>query len=488
MSGEFEIDRIDAAGRLGSLSLPTVESTIRTPALLPVINPNKRTLSASALVDEFDPQALITNAYVIYQDDTLRERALDAGVHGLLDVSCPIMTDSGSFQLAEYGDIDVDNHTIVTFQCDIGSNIVTPIDIPTPPDESASTTEADLEVTHERIDEARSLVGSDRLLSAPVQGSTHPDLRRQAGRQTRALAGDIYPIGAVVPLMESYRLADLVDVVVAAKRGLGPDAPVHLFGAGHPMMFSLAVALGCDLFDSAAYALFARDDRYLTPAGTEHLDELSNLPCPCPVCVAESPDSLRDADDARRERLLARHNLHVSFAEMRRIRQAIASGTLFELLERRARAHPAMLTGYRRLLDHDDYLERRDPSVKGAFMYLSTESALRPEVGRHHRRLRSMNPSGTIGLAMDDTEIDATVDERWSFVPPFGPVPPGIEHTYPVSGEMPDRLDRAAIRAGVEGIAALLDGANDLNIILRLPSEVDPPRSLPANVRLLDDT
>ncbi len=59
--------------------------------------------------------------------------------------------------------------------------------------------------------------------------------------------------------MEAYRFSDLVEVVMAAKKGLGPGAPVHLFGAGHPMVFALAAAMGCDLFDSAAYALFARE-------------------------------------------------------------------------------------------------------------------------------------------------------------------------------------------------------------------------------------
>jgi len=79
--------------------------------------------------------------------------------------------------------------------------------------------------------------------------------------------------------------------VRAAKRGLDPDAPVHLFGAGHPMMLALAVAAGCDLFDSAAYALMARDGRYLTVSGTEHLEDMEYFPCSCPVCASTRPRS-----------------------------------------------------------------------------------------------------------------------------------------------------------------------------------------------------
>lgn len=43
------------------------------------------------------------------------------------------MTDSGSFQLSKYGDIDVSNKEIIEFQEKIGSDIGTSLDIPTPP-------------------------------------------------------------------------------------------------------------------------------------------------------------------------------------------------------------------------------------------------------------------------------------------------------------------------------------------------------------------
>lgn len=461
MSADFEVRHGDGAARLGELPVPGYDRSIETPALLPVINPNITVLPAADIVAEFDPEALITNAYVIYQSDELRERALAGGVHGLLEVDLPVMTDSGSFQLAEYGSISVTNDEIVRFQVDIGSNIVTPVDLPTPPDGSGEQARQELQTTTDRIDEARELVGDEHLLSGPVQGGGHPQLRERAGREARGTDADVYPIGAVVPLMEAYRFDDLVDTVIAAKRGLGPDVPVHLFGAGHPMMFTLAVALGCDLFDSAAYALYARDGRYLTPTGTYRVDDLDVLPCACPVCVDHDTDDL-----AAGERLLARHNLYVSFAEMRRIKQAIRQGSLFELLDIRARSHPDLLDGYRRLLEYDAYLERHDPSVKSTFMYVSAECANRPEVYRHHWRLRDWRPEGDVLLAPEGVEVDGQFDARWELVPPFGPVPPGLEHTYPLSAELPERLDGSAYQQAVEGIRALVQGSEDATYTL----------------------
>jgi len=133
MRDHFEIRDADAAGRIGRLEIPRADRTVETPALMPVINPNMLTIEPSRLESEFGVDILITNSYIIRQTERLRKRALDEGLHELLDFGGAIMTDSGSFQLSEYGEIDVTTEEIVQFQYDIGSDIGTPVDIPTPP-------------------------------------------------------------------------------------------------------------------------------------------------------------------------------------------------------------------------------------------------------------------------------------------------------------------------------------------------------------------
>jgi predicted AAA+ superfamily ATPase len=54
---------------------------------------------------------------------------------------------------------------------------------------------------------------------------------------------------------------------------------------------------------------------------------------------------LRALPQQPQEEQLARHNLHVSMAELRRVREAIRQGRLWELVERRCRSHPARLEG-----------------------------------------------------------------------------------------------------------------------------------------------
>jgi len=468
MRDHFEIRDADGAGRIGKLAVPRADRTVETPALLPVINPNMLTIEPSRLESDFDVEILITNSYIIRQTDHLREQALDEGLHEMLDFGGAIMTDSGSFQLAEYGEIEVTTEEILQFQSEIGSDIGTPVDIPTPPDVSRQQAESDLEITEQALADAEAIDVGEMLINAPVQGSTYSDLREQAGRAAAATDLDVFPIGAVVPMMNNYRYADLVEAVAAAKRGLSADCPVHLFGAGHPMMLALAVALGCDLFDSAAYALYARDDRYLTVSGTHHLDDLDYFPCSCPICATHTPAELRSEADTPRERLLAEHNLHVTFEELRRIKQAIRSGDLLELVDRRARGHPAMYDGYRALLDHADQLEAEDPVSKGTFFYTSSEGARRPEVLRHHQRLDRLSTPDRLLLTEAGAPDSDEYDEAWRVLPPFGPFPRELSDSYPFTAAVPERADRGGQLAAADGVRALVDANPDTEFTLAI--------------------
>jgi 7-cyano-7-deazaguanine tRNA-ribosyltransferase len=464
MRDQFEVRSWDAAGRLGDLTVPRAGVTVRTPALMPVINPNLQTVAPGRLDDEFGAEILITNSYIVYTTDDLRERAEEEGLHELLDFEGAIVTDSGSFQLAEYGEIDVTTEEIVRFQREIGSDVATPVDVPTPPDASREQTREELATTEQALADAARVDTGEMLVNAPVQGSTHPDLREQSARTAAASDHDVFPIGAAVPLLNDYRYADLVEVVLAAKRGLDADCPVHLFGAGHPMMLALAVAAGCDLFDSAAYALYARDDRYLTVAGTRALDEIEAFPCSCAVCADHTPADLRGRDDEPRERLLAEHNLHVTFAEMRRIRDAIRRGRLLELVERRARGHPGLLDGYRTLLDHVEQLERTEPAAGDSFFYVSAESARRPAVRRHHDRLRELSTPDRLLCSEYDEPTHHSYDAVWRLRPPFGPFPRALASTYPLTATVPEQTDTAAERAAAAGVAALADANPETQI------------------------
>jgi 7-cyano-7-deazaguanine tRNA-ribosyltransferase len=462
MPDRFEILHKDLAGRIGRLS--TLHGTVETPLLMPVINPHLPLIPPDELAS-MGAEMVITNSYIINQDPDLREGAIEQGLHHLLGFPGPIMTDSGAFQLSVYGDIDVLPLEILDFQFAIKSDISVPLDIPTPPDVSRERAESELNITEERLQEAAALKRA-ALLAGPVQGSTYPDLRERAGRFARELGFDLYPIGGVVPLMEAYRFRDLVDVVVSAKKGLGSGVPVHLFGAGHPMIFALAAAMGCDLFDSAAYALYAREGRYLTVQGTRKLEEMKHLPCSCPVCLKYTQQELMDSPQRSRE--LARHNLYVSLQEIKLVRQSIRDGSLWDLLETRCRSHPRMLDGLKQLASYGDWLEGLDSASKSTFFYLSPESASRPEVIRHGRRIERISLKGEVLITDDPNANPSGYDNVLNFKPPFGPYPTQLSETYPFNAEVPAEADDAAIDRAVRITRRLIEANPDARFTFRL--------------------
>ena len=448
----FEIKSKDNMGRVGVLK--TKHGNVKTPALMPVIHPRKQAID----VGKYGADIVITNAYLIYKDEKLKQKAIDEGLHKLINFDGPIMTDSGSFQLSVYGDVEITNREVIEFQELIKTDIGTSLDIPTAPFVERQKAEEDLEITLKRAREAvdyKKEKNMEMLLNSVVQGSTFLDLRRKCASELSKLDADLYPIGAVVPLMESYHYKDLVDVVMNSMSELADDRPRHLMGAGHPMIFALCVAMGCDLFDSAAYILYAEDDRLLSVRGTYKLENLTEMPCSCEVCSKYTPDDLRAMPKEQRRDLIAQHNLYVSFAELRLIRQAIYEGSLMELVEERCRAHPALLEAVRHLGNYSEDLEKYNPrSKKSAFFYTGPESLYRSEVIRHMQKLRQMPKkknlvilppnrkpyskffSGKLGdfyIYGDEKDCDLENTDFMVLDIPFGLIPLEIDELYPLS-------------------------------------------------------
>ena len=383
----FEIRDRDAAGRIGKFI--TKHGVVTTPTLLPVINPNKMIITPKEMKKQFGTEMVITNSYIIRNDQKLREKALHDGLHKLIDFDGPIMTDSGTFQSYVYGKIDVDPIEIVEFQRKIGSDVGTILDVFGTPDQTKTTARNGVNETIKRAKKSIP-VKQDMMLACTVQGSIYPDLRETCAQELSCLDADFFPIGGVVPLMENQRYTDLVRCILAAKKGLNPSKPVHLFGAGHPIVFPLAVALGCDFFDSSAYVKYAYDQRLIFSWGTEKLERLTELPCSCPVCTSFTAGELRalKPEDCIRE--IARHNLYVSFAEIKKIRNAIIDGTLWELVEQQATANPYLLDSLKELRnkEHKQWLEQFEPiSTQRAVFYTGDHTIHRPIIYRLHERI-----------------------------------------------------------------------------------------------------
>ena len=341
--GLFEITNRDGAARIGRIH--TKHGVITTPMLLPVINPNLRTIEPREMWEKYGIEALITNSYVIWKHEDLRTTALSDGIHSLIDFPGAVVTDSGTFQSYVYGDVEVGPEEIVAFQRDMGVDIGTMLDVFGRPDMTREQLENSVQETADRAEPSLSVAGSDMLLNGPIQGGTHADLRAESSllmgsAESEGRGFAVHPIGGIVPLMEQQRYQELFEILLASKSNLPPDRPVHFFGCGHPMLFPMAIALGVDLFDSAAYAIFARDDRLLTPDGTVKLGDIQEWPFNSHALFGTTPQEVREMDRDERSVILAKHNLEVTQSELARCREAIRNGTIWELAEKRSHASP----------------------------------------------------------------------------------------------------------------------------------------------------
>ena len=341
--GLFEVTARDGRARLGKLH--TKHGILETPTLLPVINPNIRTVEPREMWDRYGIGALITNSYIIWKHQHLKDKALVDGVHELLDYPGVIMTDSGTFQSYVYGDVEVGVEEIVEFQRSIGVDIATMLDVFSRPDmkhsEVASAVDETLQRSQISIDTAK-----ETMLNGPIQGGLFADLRQKSATEMGRLDFSIHPIGGIVPIMEQHRYRDYAKVMLSTLPFLPSNRPVHMFGCGHPMLFPMSIALGADLFDSAAYALFARDGRILTPWGTERLAVLQEWPIMMPCISSLTPEDVRKLDKQQRMAILAKYNLEITLAELSRCRQAIREGNIWRLVEQRSHQHPALRDAY----------------------------------------------------------------------------------------------------------------------------------------------
>lgn len=434
-------------GRTGTIR--TKSGAFTTPHMFPVLDPNDQILSQE-FFDRVGIRAVMTNAYLLGRGRRGKELS---DVHEILNYDQTVATDSGAYQILEYGQVGVKPAEIIDYQEKINTDIGIILDVPTGFRSDPRRARWTVDETIRRADEALQLITrKDILWVGPVQGGVHLKEVERSARQMSKRDFSIYALGSPTELMETQRYDMLVDMIVTAKQSLPPGKPFHLFGAGHPALFPFLVALGCDLFDSAAYALYARTGRYLTPEGTLLLEDIEEFSCSCPSCVDASPAEIRRLKPAGIERRLVQHNVWVCFSELRRAREAIRRGRLWELLELRAYAHPALKKCFSRICHYASLLERYTPAVKphGIF-YFGQASDRRPEIARYQSRISNVEVKGGKVVVLlpgrwrrpfhDDPryqsvarmfENQTTVSICFYSVA-YGPVPLELDETFPIA-------------------------------------------------------
>ncbi|MEM1889180.1 MAG: tRNA guanosine(15) transglycosylase TgtA [Pyrobaculum sp.] len=439
----FEIEAKDLGGRVGRLY--TKSGAIHTPALFPVVDPRRQEVPID-VIDKYFKQ-IITNSYFVY-------RLTNGGhvnIKNLLKWSGVVMTDSGAYQILKYGTVDVDPNEILLYQSKIGSDIGVILDLPFDYEEPYRSAVLKVEETIRRAKAASVWKYKlNMLVVAPIQGGLYNDLVIRSTKELSKLNFDVFAIGSPTTLLEEYRFDQVLKIALEVKFNLQREAPLHLFGAGHPLVLPFAVAIGVDLFDSASYILYARDDRIILRDRTLRLDDVKTdyLPCSTKLCY-KSVDELREMPREERTLLIAEHNLAILREELLEIKQRIYEGTLWEYLEMKSRCHPSLYRFLKDLRRYRKLLEKFDPETHprphGLIFYGDTSSS-RPEPYRHWNRLEEVyTPRRKAVVIRTETK---PYNKSWEYTylksiakdlhvlfydPIFGVVPEELAEIYPLS-------------------------------------------------------
>ncbi len=455
---KWEILDTDAMGRIGKLEINGKE--MDTPNLFPVLHPYKNIISSSEF-KKLGAQCVFTNSYIIHQNANVKEQVLKRGLHRYLEFDGIIATDSGAFQQYIYNntDFEINAEEIEKFQELIRSDFPVILDLPVQPNDDYNTAKKKIITTIERarnnIDRRTNL---DCTWFGPIHGAKYLDLLEFSTVEMSKLDFGVLALGGLVKYFLNYRYDLVLKALLTVKKAAISNRPLHLFGLGLPQFFSLAILCGCDLMDSAAYVLYAKENRYFTlSTGTKQLDELKEFPCICPICLDYTPKELKSLDKVKRTELLAKHNLYVSFAELRTIRQAIKEGNLWELVEQRIRSHPALVNALKSIKDNLVLFEIHEKTYKPhGRLFVSSDSVNRPLIYRYVLKLNlSYRPPTGGKLLIILPELDVKVEyspsiKKWlkninenSIIPRkllhvvflsdfFGIIPLELSYTFPM--------------------------------------------------------
>ena len=373
----FEIKYSDLAGRIGILH--SNHGKIETPAYVPVIHPVKQTIPTKK-IREMGFDLVITNAYITMK--RYGEDAIKRGIHDVIGFDGAIMTDSGGYQVLEYGDVDIAPPDMADFERKIMTDFAIPLDKPT--GYGLSKKIAKSYVNQTLKDSKKTLESrkdNGQIWLGPIQGGEHQELVKSSTKHLIDYGFPMLALGSPVEFMESYEYKLLASMIITAKKQIPNNIPLHLFGAGHPLTIPLAVALGCDTFDSASYILYAKHDRYIEEDKTAHLADIKHFSCLCEVCTKFKPKEILSLKSEDKINKIALHNLFAIKSEVDRVKESIMQGRLWEYVMMKMRAHPKLFEAIDVFIKNSDFFLSTTPKFKKRAIFLfSKEDQYRPEI------------------------------------------------------------------------------------------------------------
>ena len=375
--------------RTGLLELP--HGSVQTPVFMPVgTNATVKAITNEQLED-LGVNLILGNTYHLFLRPGLEVLEQSGGLHSFMSWEHNILTDSGGFQifsLAPFRKVEeqgvifrshIDGsrfqltpEDVVDIQRVLGSDILMPLDLCTPPGIGEKEALEAVERTTRWAQRSKTRwLTSDPAVAGQlfgiIQGNFYADLRKRSAEQLLELQLPGYAIGGL-SVGESF---SVFRDTLALSAELIPDPyPRYLMGVGTPEYILEAVEQGIDMFDCVFPTRTARNAQAFTSRGPLSLKteavKLDRQPidpeCSCPICRRYSRDYLRHLFKTKEilaAMLTTRHNLAFIQELIVSIRRSIREGTF-------PRFKASYLERYGRRAERSSRQRLKDPSADRA--------------------------------------------------------------------------------------------------------------------------
>jgi len=350
--------------RTGLLDLP--HGPVQTPVFMPVgTNATVKAITNEKL-EELGISLILGNTYHLFLRPGLEVLKNSGGLHRFMSWEHNILTDSGGFQifsLAPFRKVEEEGvvfrshldgtrfqltpEDVVDIQRTLGSDILMPLDLCTPPGigETEALEGVDLTTRWAGRSKIRWLESDPTVqghLFGIIQGNFYASLRRRSAEQLLELDLPGYAIGGL-SVGESF---SMFQDFLGLSAGLIPERyPRYLMGVGTPEYILEAVEQGIDMFDCVLPTRTARNAQAFTSRGPLSLKteavKLDLQPidpdCSCSTCRSYSRAYLRHLFKTKEilaAMLTTQHNLSFIQSLVVSIRQSIGEGTFLLFKDR----------------------------------------------------------------------------------------------------------------------------------------------------------
>ena len=346
---KFELLKASGAARRGRLAF--ARGAVDTPAFMPVGTYGTVKAVTPDEVRASGAQILLGNTFHLMLrpgEQLIRELG---GLHGFMNWSGPILTDSGGFQvwslkelrkLTEEGvhfaspvngdKVFLSPERSIEVQHALGADIIMQFDECTPHPATEREARASMELSARWASRCKARHGGAApALFGIVQGGMQVPLRRESLQRLVEIGFDGYALGGLsVGESEEERL-HVLDGIAGS---MPQDRPRYLMGVGTPRDLVQAVGRGLDMFDCVMPTRNARNAHLFTSEGVIRLRNARyrsdagplDPACDCPACKGYSRAYLHHLDKCNEilgARLNTLHNLRYYQRLMQRMREAI---------------------------------------------------------------------------------------------------------------------------------------------------------------------